>query len=231
MKKRNEKRGLTVLTSSTFPPQTMAVSKHWSLRTSSPLPPPLPWPRAYHHHQYIIRYHGARLPSSLLLRTFFSMLMLPITSHSGRAADCQFRPVTFLATKALLSVKANSSSLKLLLARSLKFAISSTAAVSSQHSLYWTYGDLPPKGGGPTIPVVTCGIVFRITYQNQPQELLFQLPILGKVLARPLTLTEWPFPHGRLCLKSECRTPFSIIVISQSCCQPNQPSTDDYLLL
>ena len=162
MKRRNEKRGLTVLTSSTFPPDN--GGKQALVLADLIIPsPPLPWPRAYHHHQYIIRYHGARLPSSLLLRTFFSMLMLPITSHSGRAADCQFRPVTFLATKALLSVKANSSSLKLLLARSLKFAISATAVVSSQHSLYWTYGDLPPKGGAPTIPVFTCGIVFRIT--------------------------------------------------------------------
>ena len=105
MKRRNEKRGLTVLTSSTFPPDN--GGKQALVLADLIIPsPPLPWPRAYHHHQYIIRYHGARLPSSLLLRTFFSMLMLPITSHSGRAADCQFRPVTFLATRALLSVEA-----------------------------------------------------------------------------------------------------------------------------
>ena len=98
MKRRNEKRGLTVLTSSTFPPDN--GGKQALVLADLIIPsPPLPWPRAYHHHQYIIRYHGARLPSSLRLRTFFSMLMLPITSHSGRAADCQFRQVTFLATK------------------------------------------------------------------------------------------------------------------------------------
>ena len=98
MKRRNEKRGLTVLTSSTFPPDN--GGKQALVLADLIIPsPPLPWPRAYHHHQYVVRYPGARLPSSLRLRTFFSMLILPIKSHPGRAADCQFGQVTFLATK------------------------------------------------------------------------------------------------------------------------------------